>query len=921
MHVRRSMSLTGRFIVLAVAVVVTTTLLLGVSSVAGVYQMASAEQSARQRAYADVVVRETSARLHAAYRALLTLAQRDALGGSDPVAERRALSNAVVENAEYIQRVVLADESGSILSAYPVSDSVSSVTMSHVIESARSGETMYVWEDVARGSSTGVVWVVVPLPGTEGRSDRYLVGQVRVQTISNTLSQIASADRSPVAFIVDDDLDLRFSAGDPEALAAIGSVAFTPEAQGTGVARIPGRGRARYQGVYSDVEGLKGLAWRVVVLEPATVVAEETWQALRPAVYAWGVSVLFSFAIAVGGILWLARPLRVLERRARAAAAGAVLDPIAVDRKDEVGRLLDSFNLLTMRLNRMHDVSQILARSSDSAEVLDGIASSMAHMLGAVDVDVWLLDETASTATLVRAAGSLESQVGSDVPVDASEWLRTTLRSGGAEVFQGDATSDALMRLHHTTGGEECGLAVPLAKGVDVLGVVAIVCDKPREFTSAEIELARSFAAQASVALDNARLFDQERRARREAEALRHVAESLATFMDLRDALDAAAQTEAELLGMDRSFVALADPESYGARVTLDGGVEARLLREWERLFPEPVVDGLKLPSRWLSADEASVGFGACLEELGMRCALVTCLFRKETFAGLALVGSLAPCPAPTHRAVTLAETIGKQMGLALQNAYLFQQAKARADTLETVFRISQAVSSSLQSKVVLSRVLDVVQKIFSADAVMLMTYDQRRRIITVPMARGTLAREMLEMEFLAGEDIPGRVFETKQAERIEDLEQEDTSLSRVALSQGLRAALVAPLLARGRSIGVLATLSRSVGAFSADDLELLLTFASQGALAIDTADLFSREHHVATVLQESILPTRLPSIPGLDASSVYVPAGSEVEIGGDYYDVFLAPDGRVAVAMGDVCGSGVEAATKTSMIKYAIRG
>ncbi|MEN6430275.1 MAG: PP2C family protein-serine/threonine phosphatase, partial [Coriobacteriales bacterium] len=42
---------------------------------------------------------------------------------------------------------------------------------------------------------------------------------------------------------------------------------------------------------------------------------------------------------------------------------------------------------------------------------------------------------------------------------------------------------------------------------------------------------------------------------------------------------------------------------------------------------------------------------------------------------------------------------------------------------------------------------------------------------------------------------------------------------------------------------------------------------------------------------------------------------------GGDYYDVFLAPDGRVAVAMGDVCGSGVEAATKTSMIKYAIRG
>jgi len=367
------------------------------------------------------------------------------------------------------------------------------------------------------------------------------------------------------------------------------------------------------------------------------------------------------------------------------------------------------------------------------------------------------------------------------------------------------------MRLHHTTGGEECGLAGPSCKGVDVLGVVAIVCDKPREFTSAEIELARSFAAQASVALDNARLFDQERRARREAEALRHVAESLATFMDLRDALDAAAQTEAELLGMDRSFVALADPESYGARVTLDGGVEARLLREWERLFPEPVVDGLKLPSRWLSADEASVGFGACLEELGMKCALVTCLFRKETFAGLALVGSSAPCPAPAKRAVTLAETIGKQMGLALQNAYLFQQAKARADTLETVFRISQAVSSSLQSKVVLSRVLDVVQKIFSADAVMLMTYDQKRKVITVPMAawcsRARDARDGVPCR--RGHPRPRIRDETSGTDRGSE-PGGYTSVACGLVTGSASSVGGAAAWPEGVSIGVLATLSRS---------------------------------------------------------------------------------------------------------------
>jgi sigma-B regulation protein RsbU (phosphoserine phosphatase) len=65
----------------------------------------------------------------------------------------------------------------------------------------------------------------------------------------------------------------------------------------------------------------------------------------------------------------------------------------------------------------------------------------------------------------------------------------------------------------------------------------------------------------------------------------------------------------------------------------------------------------------------------------------------------------------------------------------------------------------------------------------------------------------------------------------------------------------------------------------------------------------------------------RLPRIRGIEASSVYLPAGTDADIGGDYYDLFTAPDGRVVVSIGDVCGKGVLAATKTSMIRYALRG
>jgi hypothetical protein len=272
------------------------------------------------------------------------------------------------------------------------------------------------------------------------------------------------------------------------------------------------------------------------------------------------------------------------------------------------------------------------------------------------------------------------------------------------------------------------------------------------------------------------------------------------------------------------------------------------------------------------------------------------------------------------HR-LALADTISKQAALALKNAALYEQAMNRADNLETIFRISHAVASSLQSRIVLNRVLDVVQKILSADAVMLMTYDPQRKVMTVPMARGVLHRYMLEATFRPGEDVPGRVFETREPERFDRLSGADTPLLAAAADQGLQSLLAVPLLARGRSIGVLAAFAMAESAFSTDELDLLRTFASQAALAIDTAEMFSREHHVASVLQQSILPTRLERVPGIEASSVYLPAVGDAEIGGDYYDLFTAPDGRVVISIGDVCGKGVEAATKTSMLKYSIRG
>jgi sigma-B regulation protein RsbU (phosphoserine phosphatase) len=79
------------------------------------------------------------------------------------------------------------------------------------------------------------------------------------------------------------------------------------------------------------------------------------------------------------------------------------------------------------------------------------------------------------------------------------------------------------------------------------------------------------------------------------------------------------------------------------------------------------------------------------------------------------------------------------------------------------------------------------------------------------------------------------------------------------------------------------------------------------------------RIQRLATVLQQTLLPPRLPEVPGVDAAAYYHPASLD-EVGGDFYDLFRLPDGRWGFFLGDVCGKGAAAAALTSLTRYTLR-
>jgi PAS domain S-box-containing protein len=128
------------------------------------------------------------------------------------------------------------------------------------------------------------------------------------------------------------------------------------------------------------------------------------------------------------------------------------------------------------------------------------------------------------------------------------------------------------------------------------------------------------------------------------------------------------------------------------------------------------------------------------------------------------------------------------------------------------------------------------------------------------------------------------------------------------------------PLLAGGELTGVLVVCASSPRRFSADDLNLLRLAADRVALAIDHARLYERELKIAETLQRSLLPERLPQMPGLDVSARYLPAAAEAEVGGDWYDVLPISGGGVGLVMGDIAGKGLSAASMVGRLRSALR-
>ena len=276
---------------------------------------------------------------------------------------------------------------------------------------------------------------------------------------------------------------------------------------------------------------------------------------------------------------------------------------------------------------------------------------------------------------------------------------------------------------------------------------------------------------------------------------------------------------------------------------------------------------------------------------------------------GLAEVELRARARAETHRA----RLLGNQMIVLASVSERLSESFDYERTLDEVARLSALAFDGFC-------VIDLIDDDGTVRRVAAAGTDARRDVLAQGLRR--------YLPDLASADHPvGQVIRSGEAQVVPNASA--AFLARVATNTehaelirklGARSIIMAPLIAKGRTVGALVLATGSRGRYGDAELDVAEDLATRIALAVDNARLYQERNYIAQTLQRSLLPPHLPAIPGIALDARYHPLLGGGEVGGDFYDVFPIGPETWTLVIGDVCGKGPDAAAVMGVARYTLR-
>ncbi len=533
------------------------------------------------------------------------------------------------------------------------------------------------------------------------------------------------------------------------------------------------------------------------------------------------------------------------------------------------------FQASEQRANQLRTLTNVASTITSSLQSNELIASLLDQAKAVIPYDtgtLWLRQEKQLTIRAARGFEDSEERIGLSVAFEDSLLLKEMIDTGkpiSVPDVRDDERFPSLVEHQYFSW-----MGIPIISKGEVAGVVALEKTEPNYYTGEHIQAVTTFAGQAAVALENARLYEEsvqralelDQRSQRLA-VLNSLSTELSGSLDLGYILQVTIleltktvkSTAASAILFDLSGQASVQSETPHTTLNLplllsEAPIYERIREALGVFNLEDVLDeNGKVSSPLLSPLESY------LLERNTRALLVLPLATGSALHGIIFVHNNQPYRFSAEE-VELARTISNQAAVAIQNATLFgetqrlfAETRQRSAELATLFELGVNVSQVLDLQQLVNITFDNVRGLVPFDAVTLVLRDEKGQMAAQAIDHRERVGPLLLPE--SGESFSQQVIATGHPLVVADIprEQPEQPVSEKTLSALTRSWLGVPLVVRGMTIGVLGVESDQPNQYHEAHIRLITQVANQLAVALDNARLFNEVQTYAAGLQERV--------------------------------------------------------------------
>ena len=421
--------------------------------------------------------------------------------------------------------------------------------------------------------------------------------------------------------------------------------------------------------------------------------------------------------------------------------------------------------------------------------------------------------------------------------------------------------------------GSRSAISVPLLLRERVVGVLTMVHSQTSYFSEDDLTLLQAIADQASVAVENARLFTAEQERRRFASTLQEIARTINATLDPTQVFSQILDQLARLITYDSASIFVVE----GENLTL---VAARGLKDEAAILgmkvpiglntltgaviknAEPLcVENVQLDDRWIKWEKHP-------ESETIRSWIGAPLIVRDRAVGVLNVdNNSAGVFGPAE--VELVTAFAEQAATAVANTQLFAESQRRVQALSALAHTAQVVTESINIDEVIKRILKRTLSSLDAEAASVALLDETTDTLEFKFVSGKSADHLVGLRLKRGQGIAGWVVENSQPVVIPDVQKDSRFFPKIDEQTGFitNSIVAAPIMAESRTIGVLEAINHRGDTFREEQIELLMGIAYLAGSAIIRARLFSEtrsaQMRYASLFEDSIDPLLITDLNG----------------------------------------------------------